>query len=179
MKRQPEKKIISKIGFTLIELIVVFSVMAILSTAGLAAFVSYSRQQTINTVTQEIKTMLFDARSRASSQVSLCATGQSFDGYLVIFCPKNDTCAPCSLGPTPGYQLEKRCGGVDTIAGIEKPLPPNVTVVPDSHNILFGPVSGTVSPQCDGLAANHWNIAVSGYGKTQQTITVNDTGIIK
>src|SRR5258708_37050931 len=102
-------------GFTLIELIVVFSIMAILAVAGLAAFVDFSRQQTINTVAQDVKTMVFSARSRAASQVSLCPSGQTFNGYLILFCPKpaGDACATCNISS--GYQLDVRCDAPDTM----------------------------------------------------------------
>jgi prepilin-type N-terminal cleavage/methylation domain-containing protein len=185
MKLIVKKKTNSPRGFTLIELIVVFSVIAILSTAGLAAFVSYSRQQTINTTTQEIKTAIFNARSRAGSQVSLCPAGQQFYGYLVVFCPKSDTCAACDSSViSGGYQLDIRCGNSsvtsDTLVqGTAKPYPSNITVTADSHNLLFNPITGTVNPQCDGLSLTSWNVSVSGYGKPAQTISVFNTGIIK
>ncbi len=165
-------------GFTLIELIVVFSVIAILSTAGLAAFVTYSRKQTINTVTQEIKTTIFDARSRANSQVSLCSSGQKFNGYLVVFCPKNDACAACNISS--GYQLDIRCDSTDSlVSGTAKPLPPNVTVTTDSHTLLFNSVTSSVSSPCDSPNSSSWNISVGGYSITPTPITVFNTGLIK
>jgi len=170
---------ITPAGFTLIELIVVFSVIAILSTAGLAAFVDYSRQQTINTVAQEIKTAIFDARSRASSQVSICSTGQKFNGYWIVFCPKNsDVCPSCSVSNS--YQMDIECNNSSILVnGTSKPLPPNITITTDSHSILFGPLSGNVVSPCDNINAASWNIAVGGYGKTPQTMTVFNTGLIK
>lgn len=165
-------------GFTLIELIVVFSVMAILATAGLAAFVDFSRQQTINTVAQEIKTMVFDARSRASSQVSLCPSGQQFNGYLVLFCPTSGSCTSCASGAD--YQLDIRCNSTDTlVAGTAKKLPPKITITPESHTLLFSPITGTVSSPCDSPAASSWNINVSGFGKPAQTVSVYSSGIVK
>ncbi|MDE2026449.1 MAG: prepilin-type N-terminal cleavage/methylation domain-containing protein [Patescibacteria group bacterium] len=172
-----DKKKLAK-GFTLIELIVVFSVIAILSMAGLAAFVTYSRQQTINTVAQDIKTMIFNARSRASSQVSLCASGQKFGGYLVLFCPKTDACAACNVSS--GYQLDIRCDGADSlVAGTTKALPAYVSVGTTSHTLLFNPISGTVSSPCDSPTSSSWNVSVSGWGKTTPAIYVNANGIIK
>ncbi|MDE2026621.1 MAG: prepilin-type N-terminal cleavage/methylation domain-containing protein [Patescibacteria group bacterium] len=173
-------------GFTLIELIVVFSIIAILSTAGLAAFVIYSRKQTVNTTVQEIKTAIFNARSRASSQVSNCLAGQQFMGYLIVFCPKpggGDTCTSC-LSSSPSYQIDIRCklpSGVnsDTPVGIYKPLPQNLTITADSNNLLFNPIDGTVKAECEGSSLTSWNISVNGYSITPTPITVYNTGIIK
>lgn len=104
-------------GFTLVELVVVFSVMAILGTAGIAAFVSYSRTQALDAASSEVLSMLQTAKSRAQSQVrpthGNCATG-TLEGYQVIITPP-DT-----------YTLELKCDvGVQEIE--RKRLPQNVT----------------------------------------------------
>ena len=73
-------------GFTLIELMVVFSILAVLSTIGVAAFVSFSRTQTLNAAASDIKSMLNLAKSRAYSQVkpsvTPCNTSQ-LDGRIL------------------------------------------------------------------------------------------------
>jgi hypothetical protein len=63
--------------------------------------------------------------------------------------------------------------------GSAKTIPTNLAVTADSHNLLFSPLTGTVTPQCDGLSASSWNISVSGYSITPTPITVYSTGIIK
>src|SRR5579872_5583919 len=81
-------------GFTLIELIVVFSVMVILSSIGIASFVVYSHSQAVDTNMKEFKTMLFTARSNALSQLRDTGcfangfTGQGYQlaGYQVVAC---------------------------------------------------------------------------------------------
>ena len=63
-------KILSnKKGFTLIELIVVFTVMAILATIGTVSLVSYSRTQTLNQATSDLVQTLNTAKSLSAVQV--------------------------------------------------------------------------------------------------------------
>lgn len=95
-------------GFTLIELIVVLSILAILSTLGIAAFINYSRIQALNAAASDFETTLKTAKSRAQSQVkpASCA-GQSLDGYAVAICT---TGSPC-LRTEYNYELHAVCGG--------------------------------------------------------------------
>src|ERR1035437_215517 len=80
----------NKNGFTLIELVVAFSIMAVLSTIGVVSFVSYSRTQTLQQAVNDLVTALGTAKSMSVSQattssvknISLkCSSGQSFGGY--------------------------------------------------------------------------------------------------
>jgi prepilin-type N-terminal cleavage/methylation domain-containing protein len=82
----------SQKGFTLIELIVVFTVMAILSTIGVASFVSYSRSQALNQTTSDLVQTLNTAKSLSASQLKTlskngkswgCQTFQTLSGYGV------------------------------------------------------------------------------------------------
>ena len=56
-------------GFTLLELIVVFSIIAILSTIGVASYTSYARQQLLQGAVNDLSAVLNTAKSKASSQV--------------------------------------------------------------------------------------------------------------
>jgi prepilin-type N-terminal cleavage/methylation domain-containing protein len=86
-------KILSnKKGFTLIELIVVFTVMAILATIGTVSLVSYSRTQTLNQATSDLVQTLNTAKSLSASQLKtlnkngntyLQCQNQSLSGYGV------------------------------------------------------------------------------------------------
>jgi prepilin-type N-terminal cleavage/methylation domain-containing protein len=60
---------LDKKGFTLIELIVVFTVLAILSTIGTISLVSYSRAQTLNQATNDLVQTLDTAKSLSGSQL--------------------------------------------------------------------------------------------------------------
>jgi prepilin-type N-terminal cleavage/methylation domain-containing protein len=80
-------------GFTLIELIVVFTVIAILSTIGTVSFVGYSRTQTLNQATSDLVQSLNLAKSLSASQLKTldknnsgpegCLEGQILNGYGV------------------------------------------------------------------------------------------------
>lgn len=56
-------------GFTLIELIVVFSVIAVLSTIGIATFSNYKNEETFRTSYLELVSNLYLMRSKAVAQV--------------------------------------------------------------------------------------------------------------
>jgi len=82
----------SQKGFTLIELIVVFTVMAILSTVGTISFVSYSRVQTLTQTTNDLVQTLNTAKSLSGAQLKIlnkngstwqCQDFQTLNGYGV------------------------------------------------------------------------------------------------
>ncbi len=75
-------------GFTLLELVVVFSIIATISTIGVASFVSYSQTQTLQQAENDLLTALNTAKSLSGAQVKVypennlaCNVGQSFGGY--------------------------------------------------------------------------------------------------
>ena len=73
-------------GFTLLELVVSLSVIAILSTIGIASFVSQSKSATLQAATSEVVSEISLAKSRASSQVNnnCKKNGQTLKGYEVL-----------------------------------------------------------------------------------------------
>ncbi len=83
-------------GFTLVELVVVLAILSLLSAASIAAFVSYNRAQGVSVGGQEVRTILYTARSYALAQANTpqecysgqcqCPSGQTFVGYRVVFC---------------------------------------------------------------------------------------------
>lgn len=79
-------------GFTLIELIVVFTVIAILSAIGVVSYVSYSRSQTLNQAANDLVSTLNSAKSLSSSQLKqytqngqtkTCNNFETLSGYGV------------------------------------------------------------------------------------------------
>lgn len=79
-------KISRNFGFTLLELVVVFSIIAILSTVGIASYVNYSKSQTLQQAYYNFFNTLTIARANAASQVkpTQCVSSSSLDGYRVI-----------------------------------------------------------------------------------------------
>jgi len=62
-------RIHSSKGFTLIELIVAFSIISIISVVGFASFVTYSRTQAIDNEANQLVSTLNLAKAKAQSQV--------------------------------------------------------------------------------------------------------------
>jgi prepilin-type N-terminal cleavage/methylation domain-containing protein len=99
---------LDKKGFTLIELIVVFTVIAILSTIGTVSFVSYSRTQSLNQATNDLVQALTTAKSLSASQLKSlskngkiwkCQDYQTLNGYGIQI----------DMGTTGNYRLYIEC----------------------------------------------------------------------
>lgn len=155
-------------GFTLIELIVVFSVIAIISTTGVASFVSYSRSQTLQQVTNDFVTVLNTAKGRSISQIkpSQCNSASVLDGYVVIANIAGNS-----------YTLNVICSGVTTPLSTPIILPASVSFNSATGNppttttsILFSVLTGGV------IGAG--NVVLSSYSQTK-TITVTPVGGIQ
>lgn len=162
-------------GFTIIELIIVFSIMAIISTVGIASFQAYSNSQKLRTTTLDIKTMLNQARSLSLSQNNVCAVGSSFQGYAVELCCTNGgiNCPPnCTAGND--YEIDSICSSTyGTIAGSGKKLPSGVTIDSSTsqRSYQFIPITGGI--------VKGGQIVLDGANNATQTITVTSSGIIQ
>ncbi len=137
-------------GFTLIELLVTVSIIAILSTVGVAAFVSYSRTQVLNAAASDLFTTLQIARSRAASQVKKSpeCDNKVLEGYKVVLCGL-DGLNPCVADNVIGnYEMDIICLGTATRI-LSKKLPPavafNTTFAESTESIFFYPLKGGVS----------------------------------
>lgn len=161
-------------GFTLIELIVVFSVMAIISTVGIASFASYNNSQKLKNAALDMKTMLQQARSQASSQVKPNACGV-FQGYEVrVCCVSNGTNCPTCLA-SGDYELDAVCSSspngvlinsTKLVGGVSVD-----TADTTARSFLFIPITGGV--------AQGGKVVLQGANSAKQTITVTSTGVIQ
>lgn len=151
-----------KLGFTLIEISVVVSILSILTTLGIAAFVNYSRNQSLQTAALELTTTLNLAKSRSFSQVKPQeCVNQPLEGYRVLI---------SFLGNS--YELQAICGG-NVYKVKEIVFPQNVTVAQEettSSSFLFPVISGGV--------VGSGSVVLSGYGK-ERAITVDSVGTVK
>lgn len=156
-----EKMLLKNHGFTLIELIVVFSAISILSTIGIASFVNYSRSQALQTSATDLVNTLNLAKSRALSQVkpSQCTSQDALSGYQVNVL-NNST-----------YNISVICGGTHTVATIT--LPTNITfdLAQTTANSVFFPI---ISSGVQGTGA----IDMTAYGQSR-CIVVNPGGTIQ
>ncbi|MEK7450905.1 MAG: prepilin-type N-terminal cleavage/methylation domain-containing protein [Patescibacteria group bacterium] len=160
-------------GFTLIELVVAFSVIALLSTVGIASFVNYSRSQALTVSAKDLVNTLNLAKSRSLSQVlpSQCS-GQSLVGYEVRLCISTQSCASGI-----NYELNVVCSGSIYSAIETKNLPVNInfdTVKTTTTSFIFPVLTGGVK-----MNGGDGTIVLSGYYGQEKIITVSNSGIIK
>lgn len=143
-------------GFTLIEMIIVITLMFTLTMTGIVGFVGYHRAQTLQSAALDLSTMLATAKSYAQSQVKpqSCGNTQALEGYRV------------SMTST-SYRLRVECGGTTRAIGRAKVLPAGIrfgtnSPLTISFKVLTGMVtSGTITLQ--GFGADK-KIVIDGIG---------------
>lgn len=150
---------IKKKGFTLIELTIIFSVIAILSVIGLSISIDYNRTQIINSAYEELRTTLFTAKSRALSQNKPDA---GCSGSLVSFEVVTTTSTQ--------YDLQVVCSASSYIMKTVN-LPAGLSFSPftSGYKISFPVLVG---------GSSGGTITISGYNKTK-TISVDSSGNIQ
>lgn len=115
----------SSLGFSLIELMVAFSLMALIAGIGFASFSNYNQKQTVTQASQDVKLVFDNAKFNAISSVkSTSCANSNLVGYKVVVCSK----ATC-LVPTANYEIDTMCSYPDPDSLLySKKLPQNVTV---------------------------------------------------
>jgi len=174
-------------GFTLVELIIVFSIITLLSLIGIASLVTFAREQTLAQTYGDVRTALVVARSQTVSQVNkptqcqsgascACPAGSQFNGYEVLFCcvSSGQGCPVCySQGSSERIEVNIRCGAnaftVSTTA-----FPQGVSV--DSQNttsrsFLFTPITGVVQ--------GHGTVTIENTNDNSRSIVVTSQGLIQ
>jgi prepilin-type N-terminal cleavage/methylation domain-containing protein len=155
-------------GFTLIEMIVVFSIIVILSAVGIVASVSYSRAQALAAAVENIKTILNQAKSYAQSQYkpSECNNGV-LEKYRV------------NIGKDDGtYTFWVICQGEHQIS--QGKLPKDVsfaTSTSPSDYFEFPVLRGGIMG--DDQSVSPWEIKLSGASDKYKIITVDKNGTIQ
>lgn len=134
-------------GFTIIELIVVFSVLAILSTVSIAGFVGYNNSQKLRNSILEVRTMLQQARSESLAQVKPNNCG-TFQGYEVrICCTKSGTNCPTCLS-SDDYELDAICSSAPSGVLIRSKSFPDTVSIDNTRTTWrtyhFIPITGGV-----------------------------------
>ena len=153
----------SQRGFSLLEMLVVFVIIGLLTVTGIRSFFSYSQSQSYSSAVLDVEQSLQLAKSRALSRVkpSQCGTN-SLRGYQIAL----------SIAGS-NYRLQALCGTNYYTIGTVKTLPASVTFAPgsgdSSSRILFDVSTGIV--RFPGA------ITINGYGKTK-VISVSSTGTI-
>jgi len=156
-------------GFTLVELLVVFSVLVILSTVSIASFSSFNRTQSIQSAAFDLSTMLQTAKSRATSQYkpSSCGTN-TLSSYMVRVCKL--TGSSCSSDGD--YELLASCGGGSSVIAKSR-LSKNIFVdgaTTTTKLIMFNLLNGSVSGTGD--------VVIKDTTGNIRTVTINNVGRI-
>jgi len=154
-------------GFTLIELLVVMAITTVLGALTIAGVDNYNHVQVLQTSTNEVVTMLNEAKSRAQSQVKLGNCSEIADRTLVDY--------RVDISQTNNsYSLSIDCQDSSDPPNIypevleTENLPKNVSFTSQSSpSFSFPVISGGV--QAVGI------IKISGSGKTKM-ITVSALG---
>lgn len=97
MKLFLKRPVSSPNGFTLIEILVVFSVIGLLTGIGFAGFVSYSRKQALDQASYDVKMGIDQAKQMAVSRVKPTGypTTSSLDRYRIVFCNGSASSGNC------------------------------------------------------------------------------------
>ena len=147
---------VSQNGFTLIELVVVFAVIGIMSALGIASLASYGNKQSLETAALNVADMVNLARARSLSQVkpSECGTN-TLTGYQIdITIAANQ------------YALSVQCTNSYTL--VSEKLPANISFASSSATtVLF--------PLLTGGSSSYNQIIINGYG-ANKIININNTG---
>jgi Tfp pilus assembly protein FimT len=155
-------------GFTLIELVVAFSLLVSASVFGMIGFRQYSDSQKIQNAALDVALMLQKARSRAQSQlkpsgIAACQTN-TLDGYEVRIC--GVPTSKCNGGGR--YELQVICGSNNGLIEA-KQLPATVTFDNSTNpTYFFQVINGSV---------NSGSILING-GGSLKTIQVSGIGNI-
>lgn len=164
-------------GFTLVELLIVFTILGTLGVVSIASFSSYNTSQQLNSAALDLKNTLEYAKSQAVSQVFTCPANNQLMGYRFNACCTGATCPTCSSTGY-DYEVDEVCsnGAVTTTPVVTtKKLPKGISFVvggsggPYTYSFTFNPLSGNVTSGAgtfqiqQGTSATK-SISVSGSG---------------
>ncbi len=157
-------------GFTVIELLLVFAILASISTVAMVGFNQFNSNQQFNNAVLDAAAVVQKAKSRAQSQVkpqtiAACQTG-SLQGYAVRMC--GFAGAQCTGSGAGRYELHILCGS-SSIMQEAKQLPTGISFQNGTSGVvLFRVLNGS---------AQSGSIILTGYGSTK-TIQVSSVGNI-
>ncbi len=155
-------------GFTLLELLVVFSLMTIITGIGFASFSSYSQHQEVNQAASDVKQAFNKARMDALSQVkpSDCSDTNALLGYKVnISAPGSySIVAVCQLAsPSPAPEDVHQLPGAVIFSGAANAC----------SGVEFYTLSNTVS-----IPSGCTPFDISLNSSIKKTLTVESNGMI-
>lgn len=160
-------------GFTMVELLIVISIMAIFTGIGLIGLKSYTDQRSVSLAASEFATAVRLAKSRAQSQVKPdsgnCAN-LPLEGYRLQLSTN-------SAGEATAYSIYPLCGGQNGGIVRQADFPTSLTVIPTHTKITFRTVDGTV--EHDGIQSGPTTITFSTPDNQNTTVTIYGDGRIE
>lgn len=166
-------------GFTIVELLVVFSIITIIAGVGFASFASYNDSQKLTESTRLLKGMIEDARQSSISQVlpketeeGLINCSNAIEGYRVNLCASDLVCSDNEND----YEMELLCGITQNLV---KKRTFHMNVEFDSatcDSIIYQSLTGEVrfipaqNTDCQITLTN---------GKSTRTVTVDRAGNVR
>lgn len=148
MKNHDTRYKIQEAGFTLVELMVVITIIGILVTVGFASYHSFRQSQTLKAVAADLKNNLRFVQSKALAQEKPATGCTVLDGYQVDI----------GVG-TRNYSYAALCnGGADLISSRSFPsLPAGVT--------FSSAIPSQIVFRILGSGATDATITISGFGR--------------
>lgn len=158
----------TKAAFTLIEILVVVSVMAILSSVGFASYINFNRSQIVNQAAQKIIEDLRLAQSLAANNQKPEEECETLNGYSFII-NKNNKSYRIVANCSPKYEGEAVKTGL---------IPSNLIISYAGYSGEENTISFRVLDRA--VSANSLEITVSGFnGNYNRTVLIGSGGTIK
>lgn len=169
MIQLPIKKLRLQNGFTLIELTIVFGIIAIIGGVGFAAYSSFATRQKLDSAAYDLKAGIEEAKHTAIARVkpASCGATTSLEGYNLTICSGSActnlyTISPVCLNATPTPTPLVKVRDTQILA----------TVDTCSNPLIFSSQTGLTSGSCRILLTDTQDSS----GNTAKTVCVDAGG---
>lgn len=199
------KKYSRQQGFSLVELLIVLTIMGIIFSVAVPFYRKYVAQTELRTVSQELYTELITAHNNAVNGVvpKDVAAGNTDRYYWVVHVHKNGTTwehetGACTLKTTPpatateyanqfsfnfcdrhDYTFKAFPANFDISHQYSTASEVNIYFEPISGNVAIYDISGTRLDSTSGSAAIDMVISATDYSALQTTINLNHQGTVR
>lgn len=143
-------------GFTLLELTIVFTIIASIGALSFAAFSNFSSRQVLDQTAQDLKSGIDQTKFSATSRIkpAACTSSSALISYVILFCASGGVTACTNINNL--YEIRPNCTPVPNPSPIAltKPRSSKITLtvtdcggapLPANNNsIIFSPQVGIV-----------------------------------